>query len=140
METRSTFGSSTRARQSSVARAKPNRAAASCAFAREGSQSTSSFGRGTSPKTAFTAGNTEELLEAGARAYVNHARGVDVVDEDFIVLSSIYDWYAEDFGGTEESLIEHLAGYADDELAAFLKGFEGTIGYDYDWSLNRPRP
>ena len=92
------------------------------------------------PKTAFTADNTEELLEAGARAYVNHARGVDVVDEDFIVLSSIYDWYAEDFGGTEESLIEHLAEYADDELAAFLSGFEGTIGYDYDWSLNRPRP
>lgn len=91
-------------------------------------------------KTAFTAGNTEELLEAGARAYVNHARGVDVVDEDFIVLSSIYDWYAEDFGRTEESVIGHLAEYADDELATFLKGFEGTIGYNYDWSLNRPRP
>ncbi len=91
-------------------------------------------------KTAFTAGNTEELLEAGARAYVNHARGVDVVAEDSIVLSSIYDWYAEDFGRTEEAVIEHLAEYADDELATFLSGFEGAIGYDYDWSLNRPQP
>ena len=56
-------------------------------------------------KTAFTAANTEELLDAGARDYVNNARGVDVVDEDFIVISSIYDWYAEDFGDTEPSTL-----------------------------------
>lgn len=87
--------------------------------------------------TAFTAENTEALLEAAARAYVNSPRGVDVVDEDFIVLSSIYDWYAEDFGGTEEAVREHLAGYADGELAVLLQGFEGAMDYYYDWSLNR---
>ena len=81
--------------------------------------------------TAFTAANTESLLEAGARAYVNSARGVDVVDDESIVLSSIYKWYPEDFGGTEESVIKHLTQYADGELAAFLEGFGGTI--DYDW-------
>ena len=89
--------------------------------------------------TAFTAANTESLLEAGARAYVNSARGVDVVDDEFIVLSSIYEWYPEDFGDTEEAVINHLAQYADGELSAFLKGFEGTIDYDYDWKLNQPR-
>ena len=88
-------------------------------------------------KTAFTAGNTERLLEAGARAYVNSARGVDPVDEDFMVLSSIYEWYPEDFGDTEEALFAHLVEYADDELAAQLEGFEGALEYDYDWSLNR---
>ena len=87
--------------------------------------------------TAFTAENTETLLETGARDYVNDPRGVDVVDEDFIVLSSIYDWYAEDFGGSEEAVIAHLVEYADDELAEFLRGFEGAVEYDYDWSLNR---
>ena len=87
--------------------------------------------------TAFTAANTEALLEAGARAYVNSARGVDVVDDEFMVLSSIYKWYPEDFGDTEESVIQHLAQYADGELAAFLEGFEGTIDYDYDWKLNQ---
>ena len=86
--------------------------------------------------TAFTADNTEELLDAGARAYVNNFRGVDVVDEDFIVISSIYDWYAEDFGDTEESIMEHLRQHAEDELATFLEGFEGAIEYDYDWGLN----
>ena len=89
--------------------------------------------------TAFTAENTERLLEAGARAYVNSARGVDPVDEDLIVLSSIYAWYPEDFGDTEEALLAHLMEYADDELAAQLEGFEGAVEYDYDWSLNRRR-
>ena len=88
--------------------------------------------------TAFTAANTESLLEAGARDYVNNARGVDFVDDDFIVISSIYDWYAEDFGDTEESVVAHLLEYADEELAARLEGFEGSIDYEYDWSLNEP--
>ena len=90
-------------------------------------------------ETAFTAANTESLLEAGARAYVNSARGVDVVDDEFVVLSSIYNWYPEDFGNTEESVIKHLTQYADGELAAFLEGFGGTIDYDYDWKLNQPQ-
>ena len=88
-------------------------------------------------ETAFTAANTEALLEAGARAYVNSARGVDVVDDEFMVLSSIYKWYPEDFGSTEESVINHLAQYADGDLAAFLESFEGAIDYDYDWKLNQ---
>ena len=88
--------------------------------------------------TAFTAANTEALLEQGARDYVNNARGVDFVDDDFIVISSIYDWYAEDFGNTEESVVAHLAEYADEDLAARLEGFEGSIDYEYDWSLNEP--
>ena len=86
--------------------------------------------------TAFTAANTEALLEAGARDYVNSPRGVDVVADDFIVLSSIYDWYREDFGGTEAAVIEHLTAYADSELATFLGGFQGAVEYRYDWSLN----
>ena len=86
--------------------------------------------------TAFTAENTEELLEAGARAYVNDTRGVDMVDEDFMVVSGIYDWFKEDFGGSEEGVLEHLRLYADGELAESLRKFEGAIDYDYDWNLN----
>ena len=47
-------------------------------------------------------------------------------------------WYAEDFGNTEESVVAHLVDYADEELAARLDGFEGSIDYEYDWSLNEP--
>ena len=71
--------------------------------------------------TAFTAENTEDLLDAGARDYVNNPRGVDVVDDEFIVISSIYDWYAEDFGNTEETVVQHLIEYAEDDLAVFLE-------------------
>lgn len=88
--------------------------------------------------TAFTADNTEELLDAGARAYVNHPRGVEFVDDDFIIISSIYKWYVADFGGTEKSVIEHLVTYADKMLATRLRKFSGSVDYEYDWSLNRP--
>ena len=88
--------------------------------------------------TAFTAANTETLLDTGAREYVNHPRGVDFVDDDFIVISSIYDWFVEDFGGSEEGAIKHLIQYADKELAERLRSFEGSVDYDYDWGLNQP--
>lgn len=88
--------------------------------------------------TAFTEDNAEELLDAGARAYVNHPRGVEFMDDDFIIISSIYKWYAADFGGTEKSVIEHLVKYADKALATRLRKFAGSVDYEYDWSLNRP--
>lgn len=88
--------------------------------------------------TAFTAANTDELLDAAAREYVNHPRGVDFVDEDFVVVSSIYKWFVSDFGGTEETVRAHLIQYAEDDLAARLRRFEGAMDYEYDWSLNRP--
>ncbi len=88
--------------------------------------------------TAFTADNTEELLDAGARAYVNHPRGIEFVDDDFIIISSIYKWYAADFGGTEKSVINHLVTYADKALATRLRKFSGSVDYEYNWSLNRP--
>src|SRR5690348_3784905 len=47
--------------------------------------------------SAFTAGNTERLLDQGARAYVNDPRGVRIVG-DTLTVSSIYLWYRADFG------------------------------------------
>ena len=88
--------------------------------------------------TAFTAANTESLLDAGAREYVNHPRGVDFVDEDFIVISSVYSWFVEDFGGSEAGVIEHLTQYAEEELARRLRSFDGSVDYEYDWDLNQP--
>ena len=88
--------------------------------------------------TAFSAANTDRLLDQAARAYVNDARGVDFIAADRIVVSSIYQWYVEDFGGAEDSVIEHLIEYADPELAARLRDFDGAIEYEYDWRLNEP--
>ena len=86
---------------------------------------------------AYTAEVTEALLEKGAREYVNHPRGARL-DGDRLYLSSIYDWFEADFGGSRETLIRHLQRYAEGGLGARLKGFPGTISYDYDWRLNEP--
>ncbi len=88
--------------------------------------------------TAFSGENTEELLDTAAREYVNHIRGVDIIDEDFMVVSSIYTWFVEDFGGNEETVIDHLLQYAEPELAGKLQDFAGFIEYEYDWALNQP--
>ena len=88
--------------------------------------------------TAFTAENIDTLLNTGARKYVNHSRGVDFMENDFIIISSIYDWYAEDFGGNKQGVLGHITRYADEKLAKRLKNFNGTIDYEYDWRLNCP--
>ena len=89
-------------------------------------------------REAYTAVNTESLLEAGAREYINHSRGVDLVDENSIVLSGIYDWFVFDFGNSEEGVLAHIGQYADEDLASKLKDFDGAFDYEYDWDLNQP--
>jgi hypothetical protein len=84
---------------------------------------------------AYTAQNTEALLEKGAREYVNHARGASV-KRNRLLLSSIYKWFQTDFIGSEESVVHHLQRYAMPGLAEQLKNFKGKVSYDYDWRIN----
>lgn len=84
---------------------------------------------------AYTAKNTDHLLEEGARAYVNHSRGARIEGKKLTV-SSIYDWFRVDFGGSTDGVIEHLLLYAEEPLASELKSFEGKVRNEYDWSLN----
>ena len=86
---------------------------------------------------AYTRENLAGLLEEGARDYVNHPRGAAWQDGR-LRASSIYDWYQEDFGGTEAGVVGHLLRYARSEPALRLRGYAGPIDYDYDWSLNEP--
>ena len=86
---------------------------------------------------AFTARNTEALLEKGAREYVNHPRGASVAGGR-LRLSGIYKWFQADFGGSEESVVRHLEKYAMPGLAKKLMNFDGQVSYDYDWRINGP--
>jgi len=86
---------------------------------------------------AYKAENTEALLEKGAREYVNNPRGVRM-EGDRLRLSSIYDWFQADFGGSETGELRHLRKYAAPDLASRLKGFHGKISYGYDWRINEP--
>jgi hypothetical protein len=88
-------------------------------------------------KTAFTSENTEALLEGAAEIFVNHRRAASVNNEGRLVLSEIYDWYKEDFGGNLGGILSHLRKYARPELLAELRNVT-RVSYEYDWALNRP--
>lgn len=84
---------------------------------------------------AYTAENLEQMLEDGARRYVNHPRGVSIEDGELIV-SSIYVWFRADFGGTDAAVVEHLRRYAATELKAGLMRHSDIDDDRYDWALN----
>ena len=78
----------------------------------------------------------ESLLNSGAHNYINHPRGLRFENEDDLVLSKIYDWYADDFGDDEKKLLQHLMFYAKPEMNKRLLAFSGDIDFEYDWDLN----
>jgi hypothetical protein len=84
---------------------------------------------------AYTSANLEELLDAGARAYVNHPRGARV-DKGKLIVSSIYVWFASDFGGSDAGVIDHLRQYAEPALAKRLRPVTEIDDDEYDWTLN----
>lgn len=84
---------------------------------------------------AFTADNTQALLDTAARTYINSRRGVELIDGK-LMLSSVYNWFSEDFGGTLAAVTSHLATYAEPSLAARLAANPRLAGYRYDWDLN----
>ncbi len=84
---------------------------------------------------AFTGAKLEGQLDAGARAFVNHARGISV-NGGKVTASSIYTWFAADFGGSAKGVLAHVRAYATPELKAKLEGVTTIDGYQYDWSLN----
>lgn len=88
-------------------------------------------------RQAYNGANVHGLLDARARAFINHPRGVGVTEEG-LILSRIYDWFEADFGAGQAGVLAHLAGYADEALAGVLAEAPAIIGYRYDWRLNSP--
>ena len=85
---------------------------------------------------AWRAETLDADLDAAARAYINHARGVAVSGNGALKVSSIYSWFKADFGGTDAGLTAHFKAYAGPELAKVLDAGATVAGDDYDWSLN----
>ncbi|HRD74613.1 MAG TPA: DUF547 domain-containing protein [Hyphomicrobiaceae bacterium] len=85
--------------------------------------------------TAFTGAMLEAQLEAGAKAYVNHPRGIRV-EGGRVYASNIYDWFKADFGGSADGVLKHVRVYADPALKQKLEGLTRIYDYGYDWSLN----
>ena len=87
------------------------------------------------PLRAWRGAGLGPALDAAARAYVNHSRAVDF-NGAALTVSSIYKWYAADFGGTDARVIAHLRQYAAAPLAARLGQTSRIAGDDYNWAIN----
>ena len=85
--------------------------------------------------TAYTATGKERLLMDSASAFVNHDRGSMIADGKLKV-SSIYDWFDEDFGGSDAGVIAHLRQHAIGVRALGLETQTRIAGHAYDWRLN----
>ncbi|MSP81703.1 MAG: DUF547 domain-containing protein [Alphaproteobacteria bacterium] len=81
---------------------------------------------------AFPAVDADAALAAATSAFVNHPRGVRVGDRG-VTLSSIFVWYADDFG--VGGALPFIRRHANPPLRAAL---DRTLvsGHDYDWRLN----
>lgn len=85
---------------------------------------------------AWRAETLEADLDAAARAYINHPRGVSVNANGSLRVSSIYRWFRVDFGGSDANVIAHLRRYALPEFATRLSTATRIAGHGYDWALN----
>ena len=86
--------------------------------------------------TALEAETLDEQLDAGARAFINHPRGVTIRRNGTLQVSEIYKWFQEDFGGSKAKVVEHILEYAEPELAEQINAKPKITKYEYDWSLN----
>ncbi|MEL7375754.1 MAG: DUF547 domain-containing protein [Bacteroidota bacterium] len=75
----------------------------------------------------FTASNLNSTLERLSSRFVNNAK-YNIIDRSPWQLSSIFDWYGDDFGDVEQFIRQQGSG----ELGA-----AGELQFmEYDWSLN----
>lgn len=95
-----------------------------------------SYGCPNLQNTAWAGETLDAELDAAARDFINHPRGVTVRERGGLQVSTIYKWFRKDFGGNEESVIAHLLEYAEPELAAQIRANADIKRYDYDWALN----
>lgn len=86
---------------------------------------------------AYVAARLDRQLDAAARAFVNHPRGISI-KPDRVEASSIYEWYADKFGGFK-GVITHMQRHARPALRRQLATVKNIDAYDYDWKLNDAR-
>lgn len=84
---------------------------------------------------ALTGQTIEKRLNAAAKDFINSDRAISFKDGNLHV-SSIYRWFADDFGGTDARVIKHLRIFAEPALSKRLSEFSRIKGDYYDWSLN----
>lgn len=83
----------------------------------------------------FTSDQLDRQLSDAERSYVNDPRCIQMEGRQLLV-SSLFRWYREDFGGSDRAVIHYLMGIAEPGLAMKLHQFERIDGDLFDWRLN----
>ena len=83
----------------------------------------------------YDASNINAMLNQAANTYVNSSRGVEH-SPDGIILSKIYAWFSQDFGGSETMVLDHIARHASSDTEVKIMRSTNIAAYEYDWSLN----
>lgn len=94
-----------------------------------------SIGAANLSKQTYHGATIEKELNEAASEYINSLRAVQVIEGKLIV-SKIYDWYNEDFGGSKQDVITHLKQFAKEPLQSQLRHINTIDGYVYNWHLN----
>lgn len=87
------------------------------------------------PRLALTPYNVDAVMNQAAIEFVNSSRAVRIVNGKLAV-SDLYWWYREDFGGSDQAIINHLMQYAKPALRAQLQHFHKIDHGFFDWGLN----
>jgi hypothetical protein len=84
---------------------------------------------------AYRAGDLDATLDANMRRFVNDPsrNRIDAAGR-LLELSSLFDWFAGDFGG-RDAIDEYVDRWTEPDVREFAVRF-----LEYDWSLNRARP
>jgi len=91
-------------------------------------------------REAYTGTRLDDQLDDQARQFLLRAPDKNRIDVESrtLYLSRIFDWYAEDFGGSREAIGRYVAGFLPpgserDMLRSTIFQIRHT---DYDWTLN----
>ena len=87
------------------------------------------------PAVPVTAAGREAMMDAAARQFVNHPRGA-AIESGRLVASSIYVWFAADFGPEPADVVIHLRKFARQDFYTALSHIRRVSEDRYDWALN----
>jgi hypothetical protein len=91
-------------------------------------------------KAAYQGQAINRQLDDQAKAFINSPRAIAPdADGKGLILSSLYDWYGDDFGKDDRAKLAHFRKYATGKTLDLLAGLTDDIpvgDYRYDWSLN----
>ncbi|MEH6632365.1 MAG: DUF547 domain-containing protein [Halopseudomonas aestusnigri] len=88
------------------------------------------------PQIAITAKNSDNQLTFAAKHFIDHPRAITIPENNEAIVSSIYVWFKEDFGGSDAAILDHMRTYASKEKKKALMKVRSLESHRYDWNLN----